>query len=181
MLDESPSSEGLSFWCARQAARIRLFDAELLDPIAKRPKAHAEELCGRGLVVAGLFQRLHDGVALDVLELRAECARPLDGSCAAAGVAGSEASGTGRTAERTLMLSAGDHAARTERHRALEHVLQLAHVAGERVVAAASAIALSSSLGASTRMRRLSRVRIGAGEVRNVFTALTQATARASR
>src|SRR6516162_4248407 len=52
-------------------------DPQLLDPIAQRAEAHSQQLRGRRLVVSGLLQRLHDGVPLDVFELRSERAAPL--------------------------------------------------------------------------------------------------------
>jgi hypothetical protein len=46
-------------------------DLELLYPVAERAKGDAEKLRGCRLVVARLLERFEDGVALDVLELRA--------------------------------------------------------------------------------------------------------------
>src|SRR5215510_3123229 len=49
-----------------------LLDSQLLYAVAQCAKAHAEQLRCRGLVVAGLLQRLDDGVTLDGFELTAE-------------------------------------------------------------------------------------------------------------
>src|SRR6185437_9248612 len=99
-------------------------------------EAHAEKLRSRGLVVAGLLQRLHDRVALDVLELSSESSAAFGGarrrSCQ------SRRSGSFGVRRRTddgaqLDVLAGDDACRAEGQCALEHVLQLADVARKRV------------------------------------------------
>src|SRR5215472_15355613 len=58
--------------CHKLTCSVTLFDAELLDAIAQRAKAHAEELRCRCLVVPRLLQSLNNGIALDALELAAE-------------------------------------------------------------------------------------------------------------
>src|SRR3979409_1589832 len=54
---------------AVSAEPARSLDAQFLDPVAQGAKAHSEYLGCCGLVVARLFQRLDDGVALHVLQL----------------------------------------------------------------------------------------------------------------
>src|SRR5262249_47504803 len=116
---------------ARCLARgLLLFDAELLDSVAQRPKAHSEELrCGR-FVVAALLEGLDDGIALDALELTAERGVPCDegrltgGDCAGRG-------GSGGRAQADVLGC--DGATGAQRDSAFEHVLEFAHVSRERV------------------------------------------------
>ena len=48
---------------------MELLNPQFLGLVAQRPKCHAQELGGGGLVIAGLFQRLEDRIAFDVFEL----------------------------------------------------------------------------------------------------------------
>ncbi len=82
----------------------RLFDPELLDAVAQGAEAHAEQLRGRGLVVAGFLERFDDGIALDVFELGSQ-APPEPRFLAGSTGTGVVISPAGRTAARNLMCS----------------------------------------------------------------------------
>jgi len=58
---------------SRAAEPAPLFDPELLDSIAQGAKRHAPGPWRSGLIVAGLFQRLYDGFALDIYEVISQC------------------------------------------------------------------------------------------------------------
>src|SRR5262245_20245322 len=105
------------------ARGLLLFDAELLDAVAQRPKAHPEELrCGR-LVVAGLLQRLDDGIALDALELTAE--RRVAGNDGR--LAGRHRAARSARRAQADMLGCDDPTG-AQRESAFEHVLEFAHI-----------------------------------------------------
>ena len=53
-----------------------LFDPQLLHAIPELPERHPQQFRRPGLVVAGLFQRTDDGLALDVLQLALQPIRP---------------------------------------------------------------------------------------------------------
>src|SRR6185312_16691882 len=114
--------------CAGRTALRPLLDPQLFDSIPQRPEAHSEQLCRRGLVVASLLQSLDDGVALDLLEVLAQCGTT---TCR-----GGWRDGNGsRQARRGAQLDVfrGDHATNAKGEGALENVLELAHVPGEGV------------------------------------------------
>src|SRR3954447_20175141 len=57
-------------WCS--GPKGPLFNAQFLDAVAQGAEAHAEELGGGCLVVSRFFERLDDGITLDVFELSAQ-------------------------------------------------------------------------------------------------------------
>src|SRR5215472_10042181 len=116
--------------CHKLTRSVTLFDAELLDAIAQRAKAHTEELRCRRLVVPCLFQSLNDGTALDAFELAAERGVRINGGGRCRG--GTFCAGRAARHPQTDVLTSDDPAS-AERERPLEDVLQLAHVAREWV------------------------------------------------
>ena len=103
-------------------------DAELLDSIAQLAKRQAEQFCRLRLVVPGFLQRIHNGLALYVLNLLTEFARrwlrPR------------------RFNRPHVQVIGHDFATVTERHGTLQHVLQLTHVAGKGITEECTAGAL---------------------------------------
>src|SRR5215468_7419233 len=95
-------------------------DAELLHAVPQAPLRDAEDLRGAGLDAAALAEGVEDHLALPGLERLVERPREHRG-------------GRRRRLRRRLLdgrreMSGEDHAVRHD-HRALEHVLELAHVA----------------------------------------------------
>src|SRR5262245_38755761 len=110
---------------AGSALGIELFlDAEPFHAIAQRAECDAQELGGRGAVVVGLLERVENRLALDGVQalLQRQAGDLLR---------------RGRRPDarrRELQVLGLDLAARGERERALEHVLQLPHVARKIVL-----------------------------------------------
>src|SRR6185369_13234420 len=107
----------------------RLINAEAIEPVAQRPEGDTQQL-GRGrLVEARGLQRLRDGLALDLVEevVQRQAAR------AERAIERRHLVLRGRLREVEVAL--GDLVGGAQRHRPLEDVLQLAHVAGEVVAA----------------------------------------------
>src|SRR6185503_8390921 len=108
--------------------RRRLLDAQLLDAIAQRSERQAEQLGGGRLVVASLLERRDDGVALDLLELRAERGAAIT-ACAPRRIVAVVVA----VLVAQMQVGEVDLVARAKRQRALENVLELTYVAGESV------------------------------------------------
>src|SRR6266446_5346670 len=102
-------------------------DPEAVEAVAKRAEGDAEKLRGRGLVEAGRLERLRDRLALHLVEEVVKREAP--------GAEGAVERGD-PILERPLCeveISLGDRLLAAQRERALEDVLQLAHVAGKIV------------------------------------------------
>ena len=108
-----------------------LLDAELLDSIAELAKRQAEQFCRLRFVVAGLLQRIDDGLALYVLNLLAEF-----GGWRCSLLCFDRAH---------VQVFGPDLATVAERHGALQHVFQLTNVAGKGVTEERAAGALFES------------------------------------
>src|SRR6185369_3085752 len=102
---------------------ILIGDREALHSVAQLPEADAEELRRRGAVEAGLAERLEDRLALDLVQVLRQ---RLGG-----GVLGRPAL---LASGAELQVLGADQLSPGERERALEDVLELAHVA-RKVVA----------------------------------------------
>src|SRR3954454_23583127 len=111
--------------CREKWGLTPLIDAEAVEAVAQRSEGDAEELGGGGFVEARRLERLHDRLALELVEE----------------VVQRQAAGAERAVELrrlVLVVAVGevevgrrDPVLGAERQRPLEDVLQLAHVAGE--------------------------------------------------
>src|SRR6476659_5556670 len=108
----------------------RLINAEAIEPVAQRPEGDAQQLGGGGLVEARGLERLHDGLALDLVQeiVQRQPAR-------AERAVEAHRLLPRRRVLREVQVRHVDGVVAAQRHRALEDVLQLAHVAGEIVAA----------------------------------------------
>src|SRR5579862_9102061 len=105
-----------------------LLNSELFDAVTQRPKTHAEEFCGRGLVVARLLERLHDRIALDAFQLASQGGRTLVHGFIGRRVREHLSRPRGRA--QTYVIR-GDHRASAQSESTLQDVLELADVAGK--------------------------------------------------
>ena len=139
-------------------ARVRLrrrVDAELLEPVAQRAEADAEQRRGALADAAGLLERAHRPT-------RARSRRPVRSRSTPSG--GKSRGHLGGRASRRLnvgQVARRRSRARRQRDRALDHVLELADVAGEVV-----ALELAHRLGRQRDARGRARCRSGAGSAR---------------
>src|SRR5947209_8096269 len=104
-----------------------LVQAELGESVAERSKREAEELGGLSANAARSLQRLEDEATLGLADHRVEIATRLGEREERGRRAG------GRTGERGREIAEADRRPLAQRCRALERVLQLAHVSGERI------------------------------------------------
>src|SRR6185436_11662678 len=124
------------------AFRVQLLlDAEALHAVAQRAEGDAEELRGRGAVVARLLQRLDDGLLFEALEVFRQRRRGAQTHQVLA------RNGLRILVRAELQVFHPDLVFGGERERALEYVLELPHVAGEGV-------ALERLQGVGTEPRR---------------------------